>query len=71
MERELNKIMIYALAQSQPIPADQWLETQPAQYHKLAVEAIYECMRKGWELHTMHIQSIARELDAKRFPKGW
>ncbi len=46
-------------------------ETQPEAWREIETEAIYECMRKGWPLHVMNIQSTAREIDAKRNPKGW
>ena len=53
------------------MPASEWLLTQPEAWRPMETEAIYECMRKGWELHIINIQSTAREIDAKRNPKGW
>ena len=50
---------------------EEWLMTQPEEWRDLEIEAIYECLKRGWELHIMNIQSTAREIDAKRNPKGW
>jgi hypothetical protein len=51
--------------------AAEWLKNEPKQYHSLATEAIYECLKRGWPLNVMEIQGIAREIDAQRNPKGW
>jgi hypothetical protein len=50
---------------------EEWLMTQPEEWRDLEIEAIYECLKRGWKLHIRHIQMIAREIDAKRNPKGW
>lgn len=66
-ERDLNKILMEDGRET----AAEWLKTQPERWHSLATEAIYECLKKGWPLHDGNIQSTAREIDAKRNPKGW
>ena len=67
MEKDLNKIMMSNGKQT----AAEWLKTQPEKYWEEATEAIHECLKRGWALHSGHIQMIARELDAIRNPKGW
>ena len=66
-EKDLNKLLMEDGKQT----AQEWLMTQPKKYWERATEAIYECLKRGWTLHTGHIQMIARELDAQRNPKGW
>lgn len=70
METDLNKIMMSERSHGKQTAAE-WLLTQPEQWRPIETEAIYESMRSGWPLHVMHIQGIAREIDAKRNPKGW
>ena len=67
MEKDLNKILMGNSKQT----AEEWLKTQPEAWREAMTEAIYECLKRGWTLHTMNIQSMAREIDAKRNPKGW
>ena len=50
---------------------EEWLQTQPPTWRAIETEAIYECVKRGWSLHIMNIQSVAREIDAMRNPKGW
>ncbi len=69
METDLNKIMMSERSHGKQTAAE-WLG-QPEAWREIETEAIYECMRKGWPLHVMNIQSTAREIDAKRNPKGW
>ena len=66
-EKDLNKLLMEDGKQT----AQEWLMTQPKKYRERATEAIYECLKRGWTLHTGNIQSTARELDAQRNPKGW
>ncbi len=66
-EKDLNKILMEDGKQT----AQEWLMTQPESWRPEMTEAIYECLKRGWTLHTMSIQSTARELDAQRNPKGW
>ena len=66
-EKDLNKLLMSDGKET----AQEWLMTQPKKYWERATEAIYECLKRGWTLHTAHIQMIARELDAQRNPKGW
>ena len=66
-EKDLNKILMEDGKET----AQEWLMTQPEAWREIETEAIYECLKRGWTLHTGHIQMIARELDAKRNPKGW
>jgi len=66
-EKDLNKLLMEDGKQT----AQEWLMTQPKKYWERATEAIYECLKRGWTLHTGNIQSTARELDAQRNPKGW
>ena len=49
----------------------EWLPEQPKKYHPIIKEAIIECIIHHWELHEMNISSTAREIGAKRNPKGW
>ena len=67
MEMELSTIMMSNGHQT----AQEWLMTQTQKYQALAEEARFECLRKGWILNDMTIQSTAREIDALRNPKGW
>lgn len=67
MEQDLSQIMMSNGKQT----AQEWLMTQPESWREIEIEAIYECLRRGWPLHTAHIHIIAREIDAKRNPKGW
>lgn len=69
MEPNLNNIMMSERTHGKQTAAE-WLQTQPEKWSAIETEAIYECMRRGWPLHIMHIQMIAREIDAKRNPKG-
>ena len=51
---------------------EEWMKkTQPEEWWPIETEAIYECLRRGWPLHIGNIQSTAREIDARRNPKGW
>lgn len=66
-EKDLNKLLMSDGKET----AQEWLMTQPERWRSLATEAIYECLKKGWPLHEGNIQMTAREIDAKRNPKGW
>lgn len=66
-ERDLTKILMEDGKET----AQEWLMTQPKTWREAMIEAIYECLKRGWTLHIGHIQMMARELDAKRNPKGW
>lgn len=48
-----------------------YLETIPEQYRELATEAIYKCLKRGWELNPMTIQSTAREIVRERNPNDY
>lgn len=67
MEKDLTKIMMSNGKQT----AAEWLKAQPQKWEEELTEAIYECLKRGWTLHTANIYPIARELDAIRNPKGW
>ena len=67
MEKDLNKLMMSNGKQT----AAEWLKAQPQKWEERLTEAIYECLKRGWMLHTGNIYPIARELDAIRNPKGW
>ena len=66
-QKPLSEIMMCDGTQT----AQEWLITQLEVWREIEIEAIYECLRLGMELHKMNIQSTARRLDAKRNPKGW
>lgn len=66
-EKDLNKLLMSDGKET----AQEWLMTQPESWREAMIEAIYECLKRGWTLHTGHIQMTARELDAQRNPKGW
>ena len=51
--------------------AEEWLMTQPEAWREIETEAIYECLKKGWPLHLVSIQSTARELAVPGNPNGW
>ena len=51
--------------------AEEWLMTQPEAWREIETEAIYECLKKGWSLHLVSIQSTARELAIPWNPNGW
>ena len=70
MEKDLNKIMMCESVHGKQTAAE-WVMAQPEEYRELATEAICECMRKGWPLHKMHIQSTAKDIDAKRRPQDF
>lgn len=47
-------------------PVTEWLDTQPVADRELLIEAIYACLKKGWPLNPMTIQSTARAIDRKQ-----
>jgi hypothetical protein len=67
VQRPLDEIMMDDGEQT----AAEWLLTQPEAWRIRETEAIYACLKKGWPLNVITIQSTAREIDAKRNPKGW
>ena len=66
-EKNLNKIFMVDGNET----AQEWLMTQPEAWRKIETAAIYECLKRGWTLHTAHIQMIARELAVPGNPNGW
>ena len=72
MEKDLDKIIVTNIIwRKDGMTANQWLETLPADWRSLATEALFECSKKGWPLTEDNILTTAREIDAKRNPKGW
>ena len=65
MKKDLDKIMMDQ-DMYPGMTVNEWLLTQPEAWRAIETEAIYECMRKGWDLHVMNIQSTARELGGTR-----
>ncbi|MBP3483210.1 MAG: hypothetical protein J6K28_07470 [Alistipes sp.] len=65
MEKDLTKIIVKDF-KTPPMTAEEWLLTQPEAWRELETEAIYECLRRKWPLHTGNIQMVAREIEPER-----
>lgn len=43
-----------------------YLNTLPAKWHSIALEAAFECLNRGWAFIDAHIEMIAREISKKK-----
>lgn len=72
-KKELNKIKVSGIIgpnRPKEMNAEEFLRLFPEDWQPELTEALYECLRRGWQPTENDILTIARENDRKQRAKG-